>query len=253
MYDNLIETFKDFKFYADDHHYEVNKKRIGISVTTLIHEYSNPFNKESVSKKVSLKTNRPQADILEDWRLENLYSTVKGTLIHEYAQGLWNGEKVLPNYEEISDEINLNRLKKTLSRSFKLADKYYEEHKNQLTVFKDEFIVGSIKYDIAGSIDNLLLTNNNELVMIDYKTNKKINFNSFNSQKMLEPLNNLEDCNYIHYSLQLCIYKLLIEEFTDIKVKNVYIVYFDEFKDDYEKIKVKNVLKEAQILLNTRL
>ena len=249
---NLIEAFKDYKFYADDHHYEVNGKRVGISVTTLIHDYSNPFNKEEVSKKVSIKTGEKQEAILEKWRIENLFSTIKGTIIHEYAQGLWNGDKVLPNYDEIK-EIDIERLKKSISRSFKQADKYFEDHNKSLTVFKDEFIVGSEKFDIAGSIDNLFLNNDNELIMIDYKTNKKINYNSFNQEKMLPPINNLEDCNYIHYSLQLCIYKILIEKYSDVRVKNVYIVYFDENKQDYEKIRVKNVLKEAQILLNTRL
>ena len=249
----LFETFKDFKFFPDDHHYECNGKRIGTSVTTLIHEYTNPFDKEKVSKKISLKTGRPQEEILKDWELENRFSTIKGTLVHEYAQGLWNGEEVLPNYENIKD-IDINRLKKAFEASKVQAQKFYNDYKDTFEVVKDEFIVGSLEYDIAGSIDNLFLNKENgNLVMIDYKTNKKIDTESFNHVKMLYPLDSLDDCNYSHYSLQLNIYKILIEKYTSIKVKNVFIVYFDETKDMYQKFRILNLQDLSKKLLESRI
>ena len=114
--------------------------------------------------------------------------------------------------------------------------------------------MGSLEYDIAGSIDNLFLNRENgNLVMIDYKTNKKIDTESFNHVKMLYPLDSLDDCNYSHYSLQLNIYKILIEKYTSIKVKNVFIVYFDETKDMYQKFRILNLQDLSKKLLESRI
>lgn len=248
----LFETFKNFEFFPKDHHYECDGKRIGTSVTSLIHDYSNPFDKEEISKRISLKTGQNQQEILDKWELENLYSTVKGTLVHEYAQSLWNGKKELPNYSNI-EKLDINRLKKSVESCMIQADKFYNDYKDKFEVVKDEFIVGSIEYDIAGSIDNLFINKENgNLVMIDYKTNKEIKESSFNHQKMLEPLNDIDDCNYYHYCLQLNIYKILIEKYTNIVVKNVFLVYFDEQKQNYKEYKIKNLQAICKQLLESR-
>ncbi len=250
--EKLREYFSGYKFFSDDHHYELDGVRVGTSVTTLIHDYTNPFDKDKVAFNQAIKYGVDKEEILENWRIENLFSTIKGTLVHEYAQGLWNGEVVLPNYEEI-EEIDIERLKKAFEKSSKQALKFYEENKHNLELFADEFIVGSREYDVAGSIDNLLYDKEKQgLILIDYKTNKEIKRNSFGSKKMLSPLDNIEDCNYNHYCLQLNIYKYLIEKYTDTKIKSTFIVYFDENKDDYEKIRIKNYKEEAIKLLETR-
>ena len=48
----LKDSFKDFKFYPSDHHYECKGKRVGISVTRLIEEYCNEFDSQAVAEKV---------------------------------------------------------------------------------------------------------------------------------------------------------------------------------------------------------
>ena len=250
--ENIINSFKGYEFFADDHHYEYNGVRVGTSVTTLIHEYTNFFDKDKMSEVVSKKTGESKEAILKKWEVSNLYSTIKGTLCHEYAQGLWNGVNIKADYTDISSDINIDELRKSVNRINEQALKFYEDHKDLYTIVKDEFIIGDLDYDIAGSIDNLFLDKKNNLVMIDYKTNKKIDRESFRSKMMLKPLDNVMDCNYMHYCLQLNIYKIILEKNTDFKIGSVYIVYFDEQKDNYEKIKIKNLYEESLRLLNTR-
>ena len=69
---------------------------------------------------------------------------------------------------------------------------------------------------------------------------------------MLYPIDNIEDCNYVHYCLQLNIYKYFIEKYAGINIKKTFIVYFDENKDNYEIIRIKNLKNEAIKLLETR-
>ncbi len=186
-------------------------------------------------------------------RLVNLHSTVKGTIVHDYAQGLWNWIENEVDYTNIKELAPL-RLPISVESCHAQALQFYKEYNQTLEVLKDEFIVGSTEFDIAGSIDNLLIDKKtNDLILIDYKTNKKIDYNSFNGRRMLPPMDNLEDCNYIHYCLQLNIYKLLIEKYAAIPVKRIFLVYFDENKKEFEKIKILNLQKEALKLLQTRI
>ena len=128
--ERLTEAFKGYEFFSDDHHYELDGEKVGTSVTTLIHDFTNPFDKEKVAMNQAIKYGVDKDEILENWRLENLFSTVKGTLVHEYAQGLWNGEEVLPNYDEIK-EVDINRLKKAFDSSSRQALKFYNDYKDK--------------------------------------------------------------------------------------------------------------------------
>ena len=51
----LKDSFKDFKFYEDGHYYECKGKRVGISVTTFIHEFCNEFDAEEIMQDAILK------------------------------------------------------------------------------------------------------------------------------------------------------------------------------------------------------
>jgi hypothetical protein len=69
------------------------------------------------------------------------------------------------------------------------------------------------KLKIAGQSD-LVFVAGGYVDIDDYKTNKEIVENSYgypaNPKMMLAPVENLMDCNYWHYALQLSIYMKLI-------------------------------------------
>ena len=54
----LNEAFHDFRFFPDDHHYEYKGKRVGISVTRLIEEYTQPFDAETIAQRVANKSGK---------------------------------------------------------------------------------------------------------------------------------------------------------------------------------------------------
>ena len=119
---------------------------------------------------------------------------------------------------------------------------------------------------IAGQID-LLVKNGNEITIMDWKTNKKIDLKSgFNTQtkttaKMKYPLNNLDDCNFMHYTMQLSTYAWMIQQLNpDFVIKDLILVHFDHndnqtvyhldyLKDEVERMlrfHKKSVIKEQQ-------
>lgn len=71
-------------------------------------------------------------------------------------------------------------------------------------------------------------------MIVTHNTNKKIDLKSgYNSStksntKMQYPLNNLDDCNYIHYSLQLSTYAWMLQKINpNFVIKDLVLVHFD--------------------------
>ena len=54
----LNKAFGNFKFFEEDHHYEYKGKRVGMSVTRLIEEYTNEFDSQAVAEKVVEKNKK---------------------------------------------------------------------------------------------------------------------------------------------------------------------------------------------------
>ena len=71
----LKDSFKDFKFYPSDHHYECKGKRVGVSVTTFIHEYCNEFNELDMAEKSAIKNNKSVQEILNEWHYKRDFSS----------------------------------------------------------------------------------------------------------------------------------------------------------------------------------
>ena len=65
---------------------------------------------------------------------------------------------------------------------------------------------------LGGQIDCIARNSDGKHFILDWKTNEKIEKESFRGKTMFPPYDNLFDCNYYHYSLQTAIYKKLYKE-----------------------------------------
>ena len=84
-----------------------------------------------------------------------------------------------------------------------------------------EYTVG-IKDIIAGNIDMLCWNDYAKEIQIwDYKNTKEIAREGFKGQKCLSPFTNYADCNYVHYSIQLNMYKQEWYEYT-LKINKLF-------------------------------
>lgn len=105
-------------------------------------------------------------------------------------------------------------------------------------------------------------------MLVTHNTNKKIETKSFfdsknkSSVKMKYPLNNLDDCNYNHYCLQLSTYAWMIQKLNpEFEIEDLVLVHFDHtdnmtvyhlpyLKD--EVIKMLSFYKKESILAENR-
>lgn len=237
----LDQKFDQFKFYQEDHHYEYNGEKVGTSVTTLISNYANEFDSETIAERVAIKENKTTEQVLKEWQRKNDWSCKKGSICHEYAQSIWSGNKWTPYQNKDIDKIR------------KQADQFYQDYKDRLQHLSDEYIIGSEEYDIASAVDHLFINKlTSGLVMIDYKTNADIYKNEKYAKNMKIPLNKLKDTTLNHYYLQLSIYKFIIEKYTEIEIEDMFIVWFSEKNDEYNIIEVPYLEKEVKKILENR-
>ena len=249
----IQQVFGKYTFIEDGHYYLCNGKRVGISTTGLISQYEQKFDSDTISQQVADKKGITQQEVLEEWRIENLHSTIKGSFIHEFAQSLWENKQYKFDYSNVPKEIDLNKLKNDINKLIPQAKQFYEDYKDKYELIGCEVYLGDEEFDECGSADQIMLNKyTGGITIIDYKTNKEINRESYKHKKMLIPLHKYDDCNYIHYSMQLGAYKYKFEKNTNLKVEEIFIVYFNINSNNYEIIEPLNMEEDIRIIMNER-
>ena len=95
-------------------------------------------------------------------------------------------------------------------------------------------IIYSSELKMAGTVDVLALdktTGNYEI--IDWKTSKRIDTSSYGNKTGTSSVTqDVPDCNFYHYVLQLSLYRYLLEEYYGVRINNQLIAHL---KDDGAK------------------
>lgn len=160
----------------------------------------------------STKFHETVQQIKDSWKKSNKSGINKGNLYHKdaekmaYIRGLMEN----PFTGTSARVIKLEKTKGYSNHSLKtnlydLEDGFYPE----LLMWNDE-------YKIAGQSDKVFITTSRGTRYVDiddYKTNKEIRKAGFRGERMLPPINHLQNCNYIHYSLAISLYAWMMEEF----------------------------------------
>lgn len=199
-------------FKPETHSYisiDPNENIIWTSVTSVISKFKKPFDADAIAAK-SAKSKKskwygmtPDA-IKEAWKSESNRAMSLGTWYHAQR------ERDLLSCESISREdiivpifkpVESDGIKKAPDQ--KLGNGVYPEHMMYLK-----------SAGLCGQADRVEVVNG-KVNIYDYKTNKEIKLTGYTNwegitDKMLDPVNHLDDCNLNHYSLQLSFYMYMI-------------------------------------------
>ena len=122
-----LKVFSNFKFYPDDHHYDCNGQRVGISVTRLIEDYANEFDMQGMAEKVATRDGLEVTQVLKEWQYKNQFACEKGSTCHEYAQSCWSLEEWHLNSFDKSLEYLL-----AVNKIISQADNFHNDYKDLL-------------------------------------------------------------------------------------------------------------------------
>jgi hypothetical protein len=236
---DLFTQFNRIKFYDEPHKYFLNDKQL-ISVTTLIHRYQENFDEDFWSEYKANEHNINPFKIKRAWKFINKKGTMKGSAIHDYAEKLFQNKKYEYPAKLVLDEFGFDPIFGEYEITKKHVDKFYNDVGEKLIPVKTELVVFDEESLIAGMLDILFYNvKAKEFQIWDYKTNKK--FTKENKDKyLLDSLCILEDCDLEIYSIQLGMYKYIIEKNTGIKLGKSYLVWFSHNNESYEIIETKD-------------
>ena len=219
----------EYKYYDDAH----SPSRISVSnLKKTKNEEENVIIKsiikdENEDKKDESKKEFKIPSCLNDEN-EKYTAVRKGILIHFILQNL--DFSILNTKEEIKEYINKLEIKNIISNQDSkyisvskiynfLNSKIGKDLKKAKKIYREyEFILDSAKYSnslIQGIIDLFYVTDENKVILVDFKTDRLYNEDEFIDK----------------YKIQLDIYKEAINTLTDYKVDKVYIYSFNLNKE----------------------
>ena len=233
------------RFVESSHTYFIDGSKEGyISTTTLVHNLFEKFDADKVIKKMMRSKKWESSpyfgmepDQIKDSWEENRDSAAKaGTLMHENIENFYN---------KVSHE--------TESKEFELFSNYLNDHK-EYEPYRTEWCIFDERSKVCGSVDMVYKDPDNPgfHIIADWKRSKAIKKDNAWQSGSDRFTSHLPDCNFIHYSIQLGIYKYILQKYYDIKISETFIVVLHPSQDNYEKINTKDVDTEVESIMNRR-
>lgn len=223
MWGEIENKFKDPKlnFEEEDHIYSYDGQEYQ-SVTSFLKQWF-PFDKIGIATNVARRRRCSVDQVLQEWDQKADF----GTYIHKLTERYILQED-LTNQEEFQIKHSIEYLKK-----------------KNFAFMMPEVIIWSQFFRLAGTIDLLAFDHEGNAWIIDWKTSNNI---TKAGDSCAAPIEHLNNGNFYSYSMQLNVYKFILENEFQVPVKNLKIVKLLPNKTFLE-IEAEDLQKEVEDLL----
>lgn len=241
-------------FHEETHTYTIDGVKDGwVSCTGFIHSFFEEFDADAVIAKMMASKNWPKskyygktaAEIKAEWDVSRDEAAEAGTRMHLDIEHWYNSEPV-GNLAADAWEANPGPewdYFQAFERKWRLKHGF-EPHRTEWLVFKEDI-------KLAGSIDMVFRKPDGTFAIYDWKRAKEMKYeNSWQSGK--PPLDHLPDTNYWHYSIQLNIYRTILEELYGAVVSELALVVLHPNQTSYRVIMVNRMEEEVEAMFETR-
>jgi hypothetical protein len=233
---NRRDSFIQFEEIG--HIYTIANQPTFTSVTSIIKSMFVEFDAEGIIANImaSSSMNNPKykyygqsADnIKKQWADNAKDASEKGTNLHAYIENYYN--------DIFSEEQN---------REIGHFKQFVKDHPH-LIAFRTEWTVYYEELQLCGSIDMVFYNSNNDSYEIyDWKRVREISFES-RKNAILPCIKHITDSNFYHYSIQLNLYKMILEKKYDLQIKALYLINLHPDLDTYLKITVDDLTTEME-------
>jgi len=230
-----VKEFSNILFEEQSHTYTVRGVKY-TPVSTVISKAKTPFDKEKQLVSSSKKTGKTVNELREEWDFKKDFGCTRGTNFHSYVENYYTKSN-LP----VDDTYIKNQIKQ-----FQVFEK---QNSKTYSLVEAECIVYDVESKVAGTFDALFQDTKGNLSIFDWKTNSDLSLDN-RWQNFLGKLSHLQQSDYNAYSLQLSLYKYMIEKNTDLKIKDLKIVYFPPEQHTHYVYTCPYLLEEVKILLD---
>jgi hypothetical protein len=245
-------------FDEPTHKYYVNGSCEGnISCTGFIHEFFGHFDPKAIINKMkrspkwssSKYYGRTDEEIMKEWSDNGKNASEAGTAMHLAIEQFLHGSP-----EKINPEIKNTPEWRYFMKFWNDCGADLEPYRSEWEVFTDSItpIQGERKIKLCGSIDMVFRRKSDgKFVIYDWKRSKEIKAeNPFGNG--LSPLEHLPDTNYWHYTLQLNVYKWMLEKYYDLEVADLYLVILHPDNTSYRRMRLNILEDEVEDMIECR-
>lgn len=230
------------KFNPKLHQYYVDGKDSYISVTELIKEFFSKFDTNAVIEKMVSSPNwdkskyfgMTKTQIEKKWETLGNVSSSLGRLLHDTIENYYNELPII-----VPPEISIE------------FQQFLRFHSTMKWVpYRSEWCIFHKDFHVAGTIDMIFYDPITEKFhLFDWKRTPSFKkTNPFQTGSF--PLHCLDDCKFNHYSLQLNIYKYILEKKYGLPVESMTLVAFHPDNKEYIKESVPNQQELVEDLLH---
>jgi hypothetical protein len=224
-------------FTEEGHKYTIKgANRNIVSTTETIGKYHEHFDADKILDKMfvtstdgvytgknQLYVGKTREEIKLGWEENGKNASELGTATHQDIENFFNGDHV-ENPDSKEHQMFLSFWKDYLEKH-----PNHKEYRTEWLIYDDNPNCKSI---LAGSIDFTVIDENGDLHLFDWKRSKEIKKENYYTnryedvihKKMYKPFNNLDDCNFNHYSLQLNFYRHVLETLYGKTIKTMRLV-----------------------------
>lgn len=270
----LSKNFKherddNIKFEEEGHKYTIvpDSTSTYTSVTTFIHSHFKPFEADKIIKKMMKGKlwkeghkywNMTLEEIKSQWTQNGNNVSQLGTSIHYEIECFMNNPSLQIEYthkelyEYYKNTNNIDDLNSTKEWDYFIN--FINDFPN-LKPYRTEWTIYHEDLKLAGSVDMIYENPDKTLSIYDWKRVKNITtVNNFNSYAITDSICHMPDSNFWHYTLQLNIYKAILEEKYNKIISELYLVRIhpDSEENNYELIKLPILTIEIKDLFNER-
>lgn len=245
-------------FDEPTHKYYVNGTCQGnISCTGFIHEFFGHFDAKKTIAKMRKGANwatskyfgKTDEEIMKEWSDNGKQASSAGTAMHlaieQYMHGAY--DKIDPAVMDTPEWLYFKKFWQDCGHDL-------EPYRSEWEVFTDalEPFPGERKIKLCGSIDMVYRRKSDgKFVIYDWKRSKEIKSdNPF--EKGLPPLEHLPDTNYWHYTLQLNVYKWILEKYYGLEVADLYLVILHPDAPSYRRMRLNILNDEVEDMIECR-
>jgi ATP-dependent exoDNAse (exonuclease V) beta subunit len=247
---NVHPRDKCIVFDEPSHTYTVNGTHAGyISVTKLLHCFFPHFDPVKIIRKMRSGANwksskyygRTDQEIMNEWNENGRQASEAGTKMHlSIEQFLNDAEYLIPAEVKVTPE-------------WRYFQKFWSDFGDDLEPYRMEWEVWVEEIKLAGSIDGVFRRKSDgKFLIYDWKRSKEIKSdNPFSSG--LPPVDHLPDTNYWHYTLQLNVYRWILETHYKLDIAEMYIVILHPDNKSYRRMRLNRLDDEIEDMIDARL
>ena len=233
-------------FDEGPHIYTVHGDTTFTSVTTWIHSHFSHFDADAIIDKMMPK-------ILKDPNYKYYGMTreqIKAQWEQNGKQASGSGTDMHNDIERFYNDIHVDNT----SIEYAYFKEFYRDFP-ELKPYRTEWTVYYEELKLSGSIDMIFENPDGTLQIYDWKRSKGIEHESYGDKcAKTECINHLPDSNFWHYSLQLNIYRAILEEKYGKTITGLYLICLhpDNQNKSYQRIQAHDLRTEVADLFALR-